>query len=68
VSDVYAPVTGKVTSRNDALVDSPELVNRDPYGEGWMIEVEAADPSELERLMTAEAYRELTAKEQPGQE
>ena len=68
VSDVYAPVTGKVTTRNDALVDSPELVNQDPYGDGWMIEVEAADPNELERLLTAQAYREFTEKESPGQD
>ena len=68
VSDVYAPVSGKVTSRNDALVDSPELVNQDPYGDGWMIEIEVSDRSELERLLSAEAYRELTEKESPAAE
>ncbi len=62
VSDVYAPVTGTVTTRNDALVDSPELVNRDPYGDGWMIAIEASDASELDRLLTASAYREVAEK------
>ena len=65
VSDVYAPVTGTVTARNDALVDSPELVNRDPYGDGWMIAVDSADPTEVERLMSASAYREIAEKESP---
>lgn len=62
VSDVYAPVTGTVTTRNDALVDSPELVNRDPYGDGWMIAIEASDASELDRLLTASVYREVAEK------
>jgi glycine cleavage system H protein len=62
VSDVYAPVTGTVTARNDALVDSPELVNRDPYGDGWMVAIEPSDASELERLLTASAYREVAEK------
>jgi glycine cleavage system H protein len=66
VSDVYAPISGKVASRNDALTDSPELVNQDPYGQGWMIEVDAADRSEIDRLMDASAYRELTEKESPA--
>ena len=62
VSDVYAPVTGTVTARNDALVDSPELVNRDPYGDGWMIAIEATDASELDGLLSASAYREVAEK------
>jgi glycine cleavage system H protein len=62
VSDVYAPVTGTVTARNDALVDSPELVNRDPFGDGWMVTIEASDTSELDRLLTASAYREVAEK------
>ena len=62
VSDVYAPVTGTVTARNDALVDSPELVNRDPYGDGWMVAIEATDASELDSLLTASAYREVAEK------
>src|SRR5947208_10325754 len=55
VSDVYAPVTGSVVGRNDAIVDAPETVNDDPYGEGWMILVEPSDPSELDRLLDAAA-------------
>ena len=58
VSDIYAPVGGEITAVNDALLDQPELVNDDPYGEGWMIEIEAADPSSVEELLDAAAYRE----------
>lgn len=65
VSDVYAPVTGTVTVRNEALVDAPELVNQDPYGEGWMIAIESADRSELDHLLSASAYREVAEKESP---
>jgi glycine cleavage system H protein len=57
VSDVYVPVSGSVHSVNDALTDTPELVNSDPYGEGWILEVTLADPSELDGLLDAEAYR-----------
>ena len=57
VSDVYVPVSGVVSSVNDALVDAPELVNQDPYGAGWILEVTLADVSELDRLMDADAYR-----------
>ncbi len=58
VSDLYAPVSGEVRERNDRLESEPELVNRDPYGDGWMIKVALRDPSELERLMTAQQYQE----------
>lgn len=57
VSDLYAPVTGTVTARNDALDASPELVNSDPYGEGWMFEVQLAEGDRPE-LLDAEAYRD----------
>lgn len=57
VSDLYAPVTGEVASVNGALGDAPERVNADPYGEGWMIVIRAADVSSLDRLMDAAAYR-----------
>lgn len=60
VSDLYAPVSGKIVEINEQLSDSPEWVNQDPYGKGWMIVVEMADEEELERLLTAEAYAELT--------
>ncbi len=56
VSDLYAPVSGEVTEVNDALPDTPELINDDPYGEGWIIKVAMSDPGELDDLMTAEEY------------
>lgn len=57
VSDVYAPLTGKVVARNDSLDSSPELVNADPYGEGWLFELEPADGSAIDGLMDASAYQ-----------
>ena len=59
VSDVYVPLSGVVHSVNDALVGAPELVNQDPYGEGWILEVALSDPTELDALLDADAYREL---------
>ncbi len=59
VSDVYAPVSGTVVAVNEALADAPETVNRDPYGEGWLCEIELADASELEALLDARAYQAL---------
>ncbi len=55
-ADVYMPIGGKVTEVNEALMDSPELVNSDPYGEAWMVKFEVADASELEGLMDVAAY------------
>jgi len=60
VSDLFAPVAGEVVEANPALADKPELVNGDPYGEGWMIRLRLADPAEGDRLMDATAYRTLT--------
>jgi glycine cleavage system H protein len=57
VSDIFSPVSGRVAERNAALTETPELVNRDPYGDGWMVVVEASDPSELDGLMDADGYR-----------
>ena len=57
VSDVYAPVSGTVVSRNDAAETSPETLNADPYGSGWIAEVRVADPSVIDELMDADAYR-----------
>jgi glycine cleavage system H protein len=57
VSDIYAPVTGTVSARNDALDSQPELVNSDPYGEGWLVEIRVQDPSALESLLDAAAYQ-----------
>ncbi|HEY8302861.1 MAG TPA: glycine cleavage system protein GcvH [Jatrophihabitans sp.] len=59
VSDLFAPVTGTVTARNDALDDQPELINSAPYGDGWVIEIEPADPAELDGLLDAGAYSSL---------
>jgi glycine cleavage system H protein len=56
VSDVYAPVSGTVVARNDVLDESPELVNSEPYGDGWMFEIQMSDPEELSTLLTATAY------------
>uniref|UniRef100_A0A7C3ALN2 Glycine cleavage system H protein n=1 Tax=Thermorudis sp. TaxID=1969470 RepID=A0A7C3ALN2_9BACT len=66
VSDLYAPVSGTVVEVNTALADRPELVNQDPYGEGWMLVVEAADLTELDRLLTAEDYRQLVGDGRGG--
>ena len=57
VSDVYAPVTGEVVARNDGLDATPELVNSDPYGAGWLFEVAPSDPSAVEGLMDAATYQ-----------
>ena len=57
VSDLFIPVAGEVIARNDALEATPETVNRSPYGDGWMVRVRISDPADLERLLTAEAYR-----------
>jgi glycine cleavage system H protein len=56
VSDVYVPVTGQVVARNEALDGTPELVNSDPYGDGWLFELVPADPTEVEGLMSAADY------------
>ncbi len=58
VSDIYAPVSGKVVARNDALDASPELVNSDPYGEGWLFEVVPTDTGAVDGLMDAAAYQD----------
>lgn len=61
VSDLFMPVGGEVSEVNPKLEDNPELVNSDPYGEGWMIKVKMTDPSEAGKLLDAEAYKALTA-------
>jgi glycine cleavage system H protein len=58
-SDLYSPVTGTVAAVNEALTSQPELVNKDPYGEGWMIDVDLDDPSEVDKLMDNQAYAKL---------
>lgn len=60
VSDIYAPVSGTISEANPALDDRPELLNDDPYGDGWIAKIEMSDPTQLEGLMDAAAYRQLT--------
>jgi glycine cleavage system H protein len=60
VSDIYAPISGEVVARNEVLDARPELVNADPYGEGWMIEVRPAEPADVEALLDAASYGKLT--------
>lgn len=55
-SDVYAPMTGEIVAVNEALEDTPELVNSDPYGEGWLFRIKAEDPEEFDALLDAEGY------------
>ncbi|MGD1992660.1 MAG: glycine cleavage system protein GcvH [Anaerolineae bacterium] len=63
-SDLYMPVGGEITDINEQLEDTPELVNQDPYGDGWLIRFTASDPSELEELMDSEAYQAFVAQEE----
>jgi glycine cleavage system H protein len=56
VSDIYAPVTGTIVARNDAAETSPETLNADPYGDGWLAEVEVSDPATLDDLLDAAGY------------
>jgi glycine cleavage system H protein len=59
VSDVFAPLSGEIVEVNEALADSPENVNGDPYGEGWMVKVKLSDTGELDDLLDVEAYKQL---------
>jgi glycine cleavage system H protein len=59
VSEVYAPMSGEITAVNDAVQESPEKINEDPYGEGWLVEIKLSDPSEADELMDAGAYRKM---------
>ena len=63
VSDLYAPIGGEVVEVNQEAIDSPELVNNDAYGRGWLLKVRLSEPSELDKLLSAEAYDELITKE-----
>ncbi len=62
VSELYTPVSGEVTAVNDSLADDPGLVNRDAYGDGWMVRLRLSDPSELDELMAPEQYKALIAE------
>jgi glycine cleavage system H protein len=67
VSDIFSPVTGRIVERNTALEEAPELVNEDPYGEGWMVVIAMSDASEVDALLEAAAYRRF-AEEGEGKE
>jgi glycine cleavage system H protein len=59
VSDVFAPLSGEIVEVNEELADSPERINADPYGEGWMVKVKLSDPAEVDQLLDVTTYREL---------
>jgi glycine cleavage system H protein len=63
VSEIYSPVSGTVSARNDKLGAEPELINSDPYGDGWLVEIELSDPEAIEELLDAQGYAELTGTE-----
>jgi glycine cleavage system H protein len=63
VSDVYVPVSGEVSAVNSALVEAPELINQDPYGAGWILEVALAAPGDIEALLDAAAYRTVVGED-----
>jgi glycine cleavage system H protein len=63
VSDLFGPFSGKVTELNTTILESPELINTDPYGEGWMLKVEITDPSEIDALLDSAAYKELLGQQ-----
>jgi glycine cleavage system H protein len=64
VSDVIAPLSGEVTEINEAVSETPELINEDPYGAGWMIKVKLSDPAETESLLSAAAYKEFLQQQE----
>jgi glycine cleavage system H protein len=61
VSELFAPVSGEIIEVNEQLQEEPELVNDDPYGEGWMVKIKVSDASEMDELMNAEEYEEIIA-------
>jgi glycine cleavage system H protein len=63
VSDIYAPVSGTVVEVNEDLPESPEVVNEDPYGDGWLIKVKVSDPADFDDLMEGEEYEDMIARE-----
>jgi glycine cleavage system H protein len=62
VSDLFSPLSGEVIEVNEKLKDSPDLINKDPYGEGWIIKIKISDLSELNNLLSAEDYKKLIGK------
>jgi len=63
-SDLYLPIGGEIVEVNDALVDAPEIMNSDPYGEAWIIKFKASDPAEFDQLMSPEDYEKFTQEEE----
>lgn len=63
VSEIYAPVSGTVVTRNDALADHPEVINSDPYGDGWLVEIDPSDPAGFDALLDAAGYRQRTEQQ-----
>ena len=63
VSDVIAPLSGEILEVNEKVVDAPETVNEDPYGEGWLIRIRLSDPSEVDSLLDADAYKQYLAEQ-----
>ncbi len=61
VADIYTPVSGEIVQVNEALQDAAEMVNKDPYGEGWMVKVQMTDSAELEKLLTPDKYKEMVS-------
>lgn len=59
VSELYAPISGEILETNESLEDDPELVNNDPYGDGWMVKIKVSDPSELDGLLSVDDYKEV---------
>jgi glycine cleavage system H protein len=68
VSDLYAPVSGTVIEVNDTLLDSPSLINEDPYEDGWMIRIEMRDPKELEKCMNVSEYKSFVEQQEAERE
>jgi glycine cleavage system H protein len=66
VSDVYAPLSGEVLAVNEAVSETPELINEDPYGAGWLVKVKLTNPAETQSLLDVKTYRELLAEGQDG--
>jgi len=64
VAEVYSPLSGQVEEANESLKDTPEFINQDPYGQGWMVKIKTSDPAELDTLMTPEAYQAFVAEEE----
>lgn len=63
VSDIFSPVTGTIQDKNDAVLESPSLINEDPYGEGWLVKIKVANLAEIDGLMDAQAYEKFLKEE-----